>query len=207
MKIKEYLKKSWINPKVEERNSPAHGRGLFALQPIKAGEVVIRWGGDFVDETEAEKAKQEGKAVQRIGGNLYDVFDYETRNDDPSYNHNHSCDPNTWMDDEVTIGTRRDIQQGEELTIDYATFVIDDNYVMPGECKCGTNLCRHTITGKDWQIKDLQEHYKGHFSPYLNGCILRRATLVASTGASTRLAGSKLSDEQVEQISRPSGQK
>ena len=36
---------------------------------------------------------------------------------------------------------------------------------------------------------------------------LRRATLVASAGASTRLAGSKLSDEQVEQISKSSEQK
>lgn len=36
---------------------------------------------------------------------------------------------------------------------------------------------------------------------------LRRATIVASAGASTRLAGSKLSDEEVEQISKSSGQK
>ena len=36
---------------------------------------------------------------------------------------------------------------------------------------------------------------------------LRRATLIASTGASTRLAGSKLSDENIEQISKSSGQK
>lgn len=207
MSEKQYLKESWISPKVEERNSPAHGRGLFAVEPIKADEVVVIWGGDFVNETDAQKAKQEGRAVQRIGENLYDIFDHATKNDDPSYNHNHSCDPNTWMDDEVTISARRDIQSEEELTIDYATFVIDDNYVMPGECKCGTSLCRHTITGKDWQNKELQERYEGHFSPYLSDCILRRATLIASAGASTRLAGSKLSDEQVEQISKSSGQK
>lgn len=36
---------------------------------------------------------------------------------------------------------------------------------------------------------------------------LRQATLVASAGASTRLAGSKLSDEEVGQINRSSGQK
>lgn len=36
---------------------------------------------------------------------------------------------------------------------------------------------------------------------------LRRTTLVASAGASTRLAGSKLSDDQVEQINKSSGQK
>lgn len=204
---KEHLKESWISPKVGERNSPTHGRGLFAIEPIGAGEIVVIWGGEFVNAAKAQNAKQDGRVVQRIGENLYDVFDYATRNDDPSYNHNHSCDPNTWMNDEVTISARRNISPEEELTIDYATFVMDDNYVMPGDCKCGSSICRHTITGKDWQSKELQERYKGHFSPYLNDCILRRATVIASAGASTRLADSKLSDEEVEQISKPSGQK
>ena len=36
---------------------------------------------------------------------------------------------------------------------------------------------------------------------------LRRATLIASTGASIRLAGSEVTNEEVEQISKSSGQK
>ena len=36
---------------------------------------------------------------------------------------------------------------------------------------------------------------------------LRRATLIASAGASTRLAGSNLSDKEVEQISKSFWQK
>lgn len=36
---------------------------------------------------------------------------------------------------------------------------------------------------------------------------LKRATLIASTGASVRLAGSEVTDEEVEQISKSSGQK
>ena len=162
-----YNKKSWISPKVEERESPLHGKGLYAKEPIEKGEVVIMWGGDFVNALEAKKAKRAGKAIQQIDEDLWDVFDYETRNDDSSYNHNHSCDPNTWMKDEVTIIARRDIEKDEELTIDYAMFVMDENYVMSGECKCGSALCRHTIIGKDWQKKDLRQKYKGHFSPYL----------------------------------------
>ncbi len=117
---------------------------------------------------EAQKAKWEGKAVQQIDEDLWEVFDYATRNDDPSYNHNHSCDPNTWMQDEVTITARRNIKPKEELTIDYAMFELDESWVMPGECTCETTFCRHTITGKDWQRKDLQRRYKNHFSPYLN---------------------------------------
>lgn len=165
---KQYLKESWISPRVEERNSSTHGLGLFAKKSINEGEVVVIWGGDFVDTIEAQRAKQKGKAIQQIEENLWDVFDHAIRNDDPSYNHNHSCDPNTWMQNEVTITARRNIKPEEELTIDYAMFVLDENWVMPGECKCGTTFCRHTIIGKDWQRKDLQEKYADHFSPYLN---------------------------------------
>jgi len=164
---KEYLKQPWISPKVEVRDSPVHGLGLFAKERIEAGEAVAIWGGDFVTEAEAQKAKQEGKVIQQIGEDLWDVFDYETRHDDPTYNHNHSCDPNTWMQDEVTIGARRSIEPDEELTIDYAMFVIDDSWVMPVACGCGTTRCRHNITGQDWKLKELQERYAGHFSPLL----------------------------------------
>lgn len=165
---KAYLKEAWINPKVEERSSPLHGKGLFSKESIAAGEVVIVWGGEFVRAAEAQKARREGKVIQQIDEDVWDVFDYSTRNDDPSYNHNHSCDPNTWMQDEVTITARRDIAPGEELVIDYAVFIIDDDWVMPGECGCGTALCRHRITGLDWQRPDLQERYRRHFSPFIN---------------------------------------
>lgn len=150
MSRREYLKESWTNQKVEEKESPLHGRGLFAKRPISAGEVVIVRGGQFVDKTAAETAKREGKAVQQIDKNL------------------HSCDPNTWMGDEVTITARRDIQPSEELLIDYATFLIDDEWVMPGQCACSSSLCRHRITGFDWRRPDLQERYRGHFSPFIN---------------------------------------
>jgi uncharacterized protein len=171
---KEYLKESWISPKVEERNSPTHGRGLFAKEPIKTGEVLVIWGGEFVNTTEAQRAKREGKAVQQIGEDVWDVFDHDTRHDDPSYNHNHSCDPNTWMQDEVTITARRDIAPREELTIDYAMLVIDDEWVMSDGCRCGAKSCRHNITGLDWQRSDLQEQYKDHFLPFINARIERQ---------------------------------
>ncbi len=165
---KEYLKKSWISPKIEVRDSISHGLGLFAKESIQEGEVVVIWGGDFTNGINAQKAKKEGKAIQQIDTDLWDVFDHETRHEDPSYNHNHSCYPNTWMNDEVTISARRDIDKDEELTIDYALFVLDENYTMPGGCTCGSSLCRKAVTGKDWQRKELQEKYRGHFSPYLN---------------------------------------
>ena len=40
---------------------------------------------------------------------------------------NHSCDPNCGMHGEITFVSIRDIQDGEELTIDYA-FIDNEDY-------------------------------------------------------------------------------
>jgi hypothetical protein len=40
---------SWFSPKTEKRTSPIEGRGLFARQPISAGEIVAVKGGAIMD--------------------------------------------------------------------------------------------------------------------------------------------------------------
>ena len=81
---------------------------------------------------------------------------------------NHSCDPNVWFDDEVTLVARQDIAVGEELTVDYAMFEGCEGMVSSWTCCCGSELCRGGFTGKDWRQADLQARYRGHFSPFLN---------------------------------------
>ncbi len=78
---------------------------------------------------------------------------------------NHSCDPNLWMADPITLSVRRDIRPGEEITIDYAVLSDDPTWVMP--CSCGTPLCRGLVRGDDWRRSDLQERYRSHMVPYL----------------------------------------
>ena len=41
----------------------------------------------------------------------------------------------------------------------------DDDYSL--ECKCGAPNCRKILTGKDWQLPELQKRYAGYFSTYL----------------------------------------
>ncbi len=90
--------------------------------------------------------------------------------DDPAQFGNHSCDPNLWMLDEVTVVARRDIAPGEELTIDYALMT-----VVPWRmaCNCGASICRGIVTGDDWKSPVLQRRYHGHFSPFINERIRR----------------------------------
>jgi len=110
-----------------------------------------------------------GKLVMQLDENLFSI---EERGDDPTYFTNHSCDPNIWMKDEVTLTTMRDINLGEELTADYVMWEADENFVSSWECICASPSCRKRITGKDWQIPKLQKKYAGHFTPLINKRIL-----------------------------------
>lgn len=79
---------------------------------------------------------------------------------------NHSCNPNLWLKNEVTLIAKRNIKKEEELTADYGSWVSRDYWKM--KCNCGSSLCRDIIMGSDWKKRELQKRYKNHFSPYLN---------------------------------------
>jgi len=158
-------KKSWINPKIEIRNSPIGGRGMFALEKIDVGEDILTFGGDYIDKQGVLKEKAQGKLVMQWDE---DLFTAEERGDDDTYFLNHSCNGNTWMKDAFTLTARRDILPGEEVTADYVLWEADENYVSKWECQCGEPECRNRVTGKDWQQTELQEKYKNHFSPLIN---------------------------------------
>ena len=85
---------------------------------------------------------------------------------------NHSCDPNVWMANEVTLIARRAIAAGEELTTDYALFELDPAWASRWRCRCEATCCRGAVTGRDFELPELQERYRGHFHPML----LRRIT-------------------------------
>lgn len=176
--MKKYRKQSWINPHVEIKSSPLHGKGMFAVAPIKKGEIVVVWGlpERYDNKEDAEKAAAKGRAKGKaiIVGQLDEnLFTVEERGDDLTHFMNHSCDPNVWMNDEVTLVARRDIKPKEELTLDYALIEADENYIVSWECVCGSKLCRKRVTGQDWRISDLQERYKDHFTPLINKRIAR----------------------------------
>jgi hypothetical protein len=103
---------------------------------------------------------------------LWNVVDPSTQIEGPGGD-NHSCDPNLWFADELTLVARRDIAAGEELTIDYALGTVDPAWRLI--CHCGSPLCRKLITGDDWKLPELQKKYAGHFSPFINERIRKRA--------------------------------
>ena len=92
--------------------------------------------------------------------------------DSPDYWLNHSCDPNAWLNDEIRLVARREIERGEEVMADYALWETDSLWEI-APCRCGQKLCRGKVRGNDWQLKELQVRYRGHFTRYLNEQIRR----------------------------------
>ena len=161
--MKSYLPSTWFHPALETAPSPIHGTGLFTTAPIPAGEVVMIWGGDVYSRDDLVSGRVPG-------GCSYSFIDDDVLMTGPEdgmdYFVNHSCDPNVWMADEVTIVARRDIAPGEEITGDYAVWEGDPG-VLVEQCACGSPDCRGRITGEDWNRQELQSRYQGHFMPYI----------------------------------------
>ncbi len=76
---------------------------------------------------------------------------------------NHACDPNAWLQG-LDLVARRPIAAGEEITMDYATFMNDVMLDFP--CHCGAAECRGTIRGDDHH-RPFMERYAGHVSDYV----------------------------------------
>jgi len=158
-------KLSYISPKAAVRKSPIHGRGLFAIKPIKKGETVAVKGGHIFDRKKLKEIQPRlGPAEIQIGEDLFIGPLTRGQREGSMIFSNHSCDPNIGVAGQIVFVALRNIRAGEELTHDWAT-TDDDTYRL--KCKCGAANCRRVITGKDWKRRDLQEKYGDHMSWYL----------------------------------------
>ena len=155
--------KSILSDKVEVRDKSINGKGIFAKENIKKGEMVFIKGGYLLTRNEifssgvinsyfpisdeyflGATTKEEEEAIK-----LYE---------------NHSCNPNCGLKGEITFVAIRDILKDEELTVDYA-FIDNEDYSF--SCTCGESNCRTVITRYDWKIKELQDKYYDYFATYL----------------------------------------
>ncbi len=172
MKRKLYRPQTWLNPRLSVSPSRIHGRGFHASRPISAGEVVVEFGGTLFSKAEIDAGKSNNRTLMQVDEGLW-LGNPADEPEGEDYFINHSCDPNLWMQNEVTLVARRDIAAGEETTMDYAMHFGDPSWTMRNQCRCSSPLCRRVITGKDWMVKELQERYDGHFSPFLKRRIVK----------------------------------
>lgn len=142
--------------RIQVRRSGIHGRGVFALQEIGAGEVVIEYKGEKITWQEADRRHQAAAE-----GDPYHTFLFQTEGgwviDGGAQGNsarwiNHSCEPNCEAQEDergrIFIVTLHPIATGQELFFDYAlelhekpTKALRQAYA----CHCGTPSCRGTM--------------------------------------------------------------
>ncbi len=156
---------TYRSPKTEVRPSPIHGQGLFTRTAITAGEIVAVKGGHVLTGSEwAALEPALGAADIQIAEDLFIAPVREDHRTGSMLYTNHCCDPNLAIQGQIVLVAMRDIDAGEELTIDWATTDDGDHRMT---CRCGSPRCRGTVTGKDWMKPELQEHYRGWFCWFL----------------------------------------
>lgn len=155
---------SYFSPKLVAR--PTHengGWGVFARQPIRAGELLVVWGGEIVNLAQlANLPPQQRMHTIQIDEELYLAT---VNGPEPADYVNHCCDPNAGLAGQISLVALRDIAPGEQICFDYA--MSDGSPYDEFDCACGAPNCRGRVSGDDWLRPELWERYRGHFSPYL----------------------------------------
>jgi len=127
---------------MEVRPSLIHRWGVFALEAIPARRKVIEYTGERINRRET-KRRSERAHVYLFELDSYWCLDGAAGGSGAELI-NHSCDPNlvsTIMKGHILYMSRRAIESGEELTVDYR-FARDMDRT---PCQCGAAKCRGTI--------------------------------------------------------------
>lgn len=142
--------------KISVRRSPIHGRGVFALRPIRRGSIVVEYKGERLDNEEIDARYG---AEKDTGHTMLFAVDDETTIDPNRRGNiarfiNHSCAGNcraVEMEGRIYIEAVKPIRPGTELTYDY-------KIEMPKRtakairalfaCRCGAPRCRGTMLAR-----------------------------------------------------------
>jgi SET domain-containing protein len=140
--------------RTQVRRSGVHGKGVYAIQPIAAGEVVLEYKGEII--TWEEALDRHPHDPEQPNHTFYfhlddgHVIDGKYQGNSAKWI-NHCCEPNLEAEQEgfrVFLRALRDIAPGEELFFDYG-LVIDERITPKLKkeyaCWCGTPSCRGTM--------------------------------------------------------------
>ena len=148
--------------RLQVRKSGVHGKGVFAVQPIKKGERFIEYIGEVISWPEA--LRRHPHDPDQPDHTFYFHLDDDRVIDglvggNASRWINHACAPNCEADDadgRVWLVALRNIKVDEELFFDYG-LVIEERYT-PAlkkrfECRCGAKTCRGTMLAPKTETK------------------------------------------------------
>ncbi len=137
----------------EVRHSSIHGQGAFATRGLQRGREIGEYGGRRYSPGELAARDWDNALTYVFALSDGSIID-GSEGGNATRHLNHSCRPNCVayeVSDEdgalrVVIEARRRIRAGEELFIDYALDVGDDDH-SAYPCRCGAAGCRGTMAG------------------------------------------------------------
>ena len=134
---------------VEIRDSP-FGKGLFAKHDLQQGTVITTLKGRKVNFQATLALSEESHALQ-TGFDRYLICGA------PFIYANHSCNPNTAINDELRMFCLKNIAAGQELLWDYSTSMLERHWNM--SCSCKEERCRKIVTDFDLLPRQIQDEY------------------------------------------------
>lgn len=157
--------------KIYVGESAIAGKGLFAKQNIKKGEIVFIMKGKMIKMT--ARNKDEILALPNIVG-----VDKDTWIDpiEPYVFINHCCDPTTSVRGRVTFVALKNIRKGEEVTFDYS---ISEDTSWSMKCACGAKDCRKIIRGTRHLPVSFFKKYCPIFPTYFKNLYLKQCEEMA----------------------------
>lgn len=140
--------------RIQVRRSGIHGKGVYAVTDLTAGEVILEYIGEVITWEQAQARHPHNPADPNhtfffhvdasrvidaaVGGNVTRWI-------------NHSCDGNCEAEEQdgrIFIKALRDIAAGQELHYDYG-LIIEERYTAKLKaqypCWCGADTCRGTL--------------------------------------------------------------
>jgi len=140
--------------RTQVRDSGVHGKGVFAVRPLAAGERVLEYKGEIITWQEAldRHPHDPSQPNHTFYFHLDDghVIDGKHKGNSAKWI-NHSCEPNLEAEqvgNRVFLNALRDISPGEELFFDYGLVIdcrITARLKKDYACWCGTPSCRGTM--------------------------------------------------------------
>ena len=141
-----------LQKKYRMKGNAIAGYGIYAIEDIKMNELIFKGEElpqrivtrNYVFQNWNEKEKENFRRyAYPISKEVFLLWDHDPTAWAPQ---NHSCNSNTGYQGLNVIATKN-ICKGEELTLDYASF-LDEN-MEPFDCQCGAANCRGLISGSN----------------------------------------------------------
>lgn len=134
-------------------NKSKFGKGVFAKQTIKKGELICIMQGKRLEANQLGEIAKKGRKILvdplQIGKEVFLDLD------SPYLYFNHSCNPNAGIKNNIELIAIKDIARDEEIYFDYSTTWFD-GFI----CECGNMNCRTYIADYYSIPKHVRKKYK-----------------------------------------------